>query len=111
KPEPGLIIANEVADALPVHRFVVRSGTIHEVLVDVNADGNFVDFEAAPEPDLLATIQAHFRQHSISLPEGARFEFSPAVADWGRDIANSLTQGMAVVIDYGYEAPALYQGH
>ncbi len=110
-PEAGLIIANEVADALPVHRFVVRDSAIREVLVDIDANGQFIDAEAEPAQDLLEAIQAHFRQHEISLSDGARFEFSPAVAEWGRSIARSLTQGIAVVIDYGYEASALYKDH
>lgn len=110
-PEPGLVIANEVADALPVHRFVMRNGAIREVLVDIATDDKFVDTEADPNADLLAMIQAHFGQYAISLPDGSRFEFSPAVAEWGRSIARSLTQGIAVVIDYGYEASRLYKGH
>lgn len=111
KPEAGLIIANEVADALPVHRFVVREGDIREVLVDVDAEGRLIDAEADPPANLLATIQAHFAQHSITLPDGARFEFSTAVAEWGRSIARSLTRGVAIIIDYGYPASVLYQGH
>lgn len=110
-PEPGLVIANEVADALPVHRFVVRHGAIRELLVDVDAEGQLIDREADPNPDLLDAIEAHFEQHSISLSDGARFEFSSAVAEWGRAVAQSLTQGIAIVIDYGYDAGGLYQGH
>lgn len=110
-PEPGLVIANEVADALPVHRFVMRNGAIREVLVGLDDEGEFTDVEAEPAPDLLQMIEAHFEHHGLSLPDGARFEFSPAVAAWGRSIAASLTQGIAVAIDYGYEAERLYAGH
>ena len=110
-PEPGLVIANEVADALPVHRFVVRHGAVRELLVDVDAESQLIDREADPIPDILDAIEAHFEQHSISLSDGARFEFSSAVAEWGRAVAQSLTQGIAIVIDYGYDAGGLYQGH
>lgn len=110
-PEPGLVLANEVADALPVHRFVMRGGDIREVLVDIDADGAFIDAEATPDTGLLNAITSHFHKHGIVLPEGARFEFSPAVAAWGTSIADSLTQGIALVIDYGYEARKLYSGH
>lgn len=110
-PEAGLVLANEIADALPVHRFLMRDGVIREVLVDVTADGGLVDAEADPSPELLTTIQQHFDQHGITLPDGARFEFSPATADWVKSITESLTRGIAVIIDYGYEAARLYQGH
>lgn len=109
--EAGLVLANEVADALPVHRFVVRNGEVREVLVGVDDEGSFVDTEADSDPAMLATISAHFEKHGIQLPEGARFEFSPAVAEWAQVIAESLTTGIAVVIDYGYDAPTLYRDH
>ncbi len=110
-PEPGLVIANEVADALPVHRFVVRNGEMLEVLVGVDDDGALVDVESAPDDRLLATIQAHFTRHGITVPDGARFEFSPAAASWMRSVAETLTAGIAIVIDYGYDAPTLYRDH
>lgn len=110
-PEPGLVIANEVADALPVHRYVVRNSAIHEVLVGVDDSGAFVDVESAPDDHLLARINAHFARHGVTLPEGARFEFSPAAADWMRSVATSLAAGVAIVIDYGYDAFTLYRDH
>lgn len=110
-PEPGLVIANEVADALPVHRFVVRDGEIHEVMVGVDDHGAFVDVESTPDDHMLATVNAHFARHGVTLPEGARFEFSPAAADWMRSVATSLAAGIAIVIDYGYDAATLYRDH
>lgn len=110
-PEAGLILANEVADALPVHRFVVRNDEIREVLVGLDDAGDFVDVEVDTDPVLLATISNHFERHGIKLPDGARFEFSPAVAEWASGIAESLTTGIAVIIDYGYDAPMLYRDH
>ena len=110
-PEPGLVLANEVADALPVHRFLVRDGEIRELAVDLDSNGDFIDAEIAPDADLLTMITAHFHKHSITLPEGARFEFSPVVAEWGKSISDSLTQGIAVIIDYGYDAQTLHRDH
>jgi SAM-dependent MidA family methyltransferase len=110
-PEAGLVIANEVVDALPVHRFVVRNGAIREVLVGIDEEGAFVDVESDPNGDMLETIRAHFSRHGVMLPEGARFEFSPAAATWMRSVADTLTAGIAIIIDYGYDAPTLYRDH
>ena len=110
-PEAGVVIANEVADALPIHRFVVRKGAIREVLVGVNDDDTFVDVESDPDAGLLATMQAHFAHHGVNLPEGARFEFSPTAASWMRSVADNLAAGIAIVIDYGYDAATLYRDH
>lgn len=109
-PESGLVLANEVADALPVHRLVVRDGEIWEIMVGVE-EGDFVDVETSPDAALLETISAHFSRHYIALPEGARFEFSPAAAEWIAGIAANLTAGIAIVIDYGYDAATLYRDH
>lgn len=109
-PEAGLVLANEVADALPTHRLTVRSGEIRELRVDWDGTA-FIEKECEPDTELRNIINAHFNTHGITLPEGARFEFSPAVADWITKVADNLTAGIAVVIDYGYAAPTLYSGH
>lgn len=110
-PEAGMVLGNEVVDALPVHRMVMRQDAIHEILVGLNDEGELTDIDAEPDAELAATIRQHLERHQIRLADGARFEFSPAAADWMRAIATSLTQGIAIIIDYGYEAPRLLQGH
>ena len=52
-PIDGVVLANEVLDALPVHRVVVRDGALREVLVG-SRDGAFVDVEAEPTTPALA---------------------------------------------------------
>ena len=109
-PAAGLVLANEVADALPVHRLVWRDGALREVRVTARDDA-FVDIEAEPSAALRETIAAHFARHDIHLPDGARFEFSPAAAAWVEGVAANLSAGIAIIIDYGYDAPALYRDH
>jgi SAM-dependent MidA family methyltransferase len=46
-----------------------------------------------------------------SLADGARLDVSPAAASWIRGVAENLTHGYAIIIDYGYEAPLLYRDH
>lgn len=110
-PAPGLVLANEVADALPVHRLIVRDGTLHETLVSANDAGEFIDHHVPAPPDLAGTIRQHLQRHQVHLPEGSRIEWSPAVADWMRGIANHLTEGLAIIIDYGYDAATLWRDH
>ncbi len=53
EPIEGVVLANEVADALPVHRLVWRDGAPHELLVGWR-NGWFVEFEGACSAEALA---------------------------------------------------------
>jgi len=114
-PEPGIVIANEVADALPVHRLVVRNGELRERWVTADPDGAFVDEEREiSDPVREAGIPAYLQEAGIdvsTLPDGAILDVSPATASWITGIADNMTRGFAIVIDYGYEAPTLYSEH
>ncbi len=115
RPEAGVVIANEVADALPVHRLVVRSGHLAERWVTVGSDGRFAEEEGDLSPALTSlALPAYFASAGVDLaamPDGTILEVSPAVAGWIRDVASSLTRGYVFVIDYGYDAPTLYRDH
>ena len=114
-PESGIVIANEVADALPVHRLILRQGELQELWVGLDANAHFVDVEAALSPEVTAMhLPVYLSNAGIDialLPEGSRLDVSPESATWIRGIANNLTRGYAIVIDYGYDAPTLYRDH
>lgn len=114
-PEPGIVIANEVVDALPVHRLVIRGGELRERWVTLNEEGHFIDLEGELSPDVGSlNLRAYFEDAGVpvaSMPDGSRVESSPAAADWVRTVAGNLTRGYAIVIDYGYDAPTLYRDH
>jgi SAM-dependent MidA family methyltransferase len=114
-PEPGVVLANEVADALPVHRLILRDGELRELWVALDDEGHFVDSEGELSPEIAAMyIHAYLAESGVDLssfPDGARLDVSPATADWIRGVADNLTRGFAIVIDYGYDAPTLYRDH
>lgn len=109
-PEPivGVVLANEVADALPVHRLVARNGALVERYV-VWDDG--LAEEEGPLSPEAAGYPAYFASEGIALVEGAAYDVSPAAADWFASAARGLERGYAMVIDYGYPAAELYQRH
>jgi SAM-dependent MidA family methyltransferase len=114
-PEAGVVLANEVVDALPVHRLIVRDGAPREGWVTLDPQGAFVEVEGDLSPEVTALgIPAYLASAGVDLaamPDGARLEVSPAAADWIRAVAASLTRGFAFVIDYGYAAATLYRDH
>jgi SAM-dependent MidA family methyltransferase len=104
RPAVGFVLANEVLDALPVHRVIVRDGVLREVLVG-SRDGAFVDVEAEPTtPDLAARLA----DESVQLAEGQRAEICLAIGPWLSKAAAGLERGVLLLIDYGYPASELY---
>jgi SAM-dependent MidA family methyltransferase len=105
------VIANEVADALPVHRLIWRDGRLREGWVVWSGD-RFAEEEGELSPEAAATDpEEMLRQNGIILAEGDRIEISPAAAAWFASAANGLRRGFAIVIDYGYPAAELYRVH
>lgn len=112
-PEPitGVVIANEVADALAVHRLIWRNGRLREGWVVWSANG-FTEEEHDLSPEAAtADPEGMLRENGIRLDEGDRIEISPATAAWFASAARGLQHGYAIVIDYGYLAAELYRAH
>ncbi len=99
----GAILANELLDALPVHRLTVVDGRLREILV--GWDGRFVDVLGEPSTSVLADRLA---AEGIVLAEGQRAEVCLAIDDWVAGTATALARGLVVIIDYGHPAPELY---
>ena len=112
-PEPitGVVLANEVADAFPVHRLIWRDGALREGWAAWE-NGRFLEREDALSPEAAAADpEGMLREHGITLSEGDRIEISPATSAWFASAARGLHRGYAIVIDYGYPAPELYRAH
>ncbi|MCB1845059.1 MAG: SAM-dependent methyltransferase [Halioglobus sp.] len=110
----GVVIANEVADALPVERFLMNEGEVAQLRVACNETG--FHWQQARAPDWLQTgVRAIERYIGRELPSGYLSEFSPALHGWIGDIANSLQEGVVLLFDYGvarreYYAPDRHAG-
>ncbi|MEQ1726869.1 MAG: SAM-dependent methyltransferase [Vicinamibacterales bacterium] len=100
----GLIVANELLDAMPVHQVTASGDGLREVHVDLDGD-QLVTRELAPSS---ARLEAQLAATGVSLPPGARVELSLAAVDWVRDAAKRLQRGFMILVDYGHEAACLY---
>ncbi len=96
----GVIVANEVLDALPAERFIRRSDDVMRQCVRVAADGFSWDEEPAGESlvQAVAIVEAELGE---TLPDGFTSEVSLAAANWVTDVATALTVGMVFLFDYG----------
>jgi SAM-dependent MidA family methyltransferase len=101
----GVLLANELLDAMPVHQVVMRSGGLCEIYVDVDESGRFVEVEGPPSSPELS---AYMARAGVALEAGWRAEINLNAVAWVREAARRLRRGFLVLIDYGHPAHALY---
>lgn len=101
----GVVIANEVLDALPVHRVRRRGDRLVELAVTVDPDGALVETEIAPTTPALA---ARLAGEDVVLADGQTAELCLALDAWVAAAARPLARGLVLLIDYGYPAAELY---
>ena len=100
----GCVLSNELLDALPVHRVVVRDGHLREVYVTMK-DGHLREVEDEPSTE---SIQARLEQEQVRLGEGQRAEVCLELDPWMKQAAATLERGFVLTIDYGHTAQELY---
>ena len=100
-PVRGVIVANEVADALPCRRFLLRDGAVCELGVRLGADGALVAAEAPADAVLAAACGEILASLPGPLPEGYVSEVCPRLDAWIGTLAECLGAGLMLIGDYG----------
>ena len=100
---PDLILANEVVDALPVHRVVMRD-RLRERFV-TTTDAGFAEVDG--EPSTVA-LEAHLADDGVRLAPGHVTEIPLAADAWIANVTRPLQRGLIVLIDYGADARDLH---
>ena len=96
----GVVLANEVADALPVERFVRRSDGVRQLCVTVSGDAFELTERDAPEV-LLDAVTGMEELLGAPLPDDYRSEVCLAAPGWIGDVAKSLANATVFLFDYG----------
>lgn len=97
----GVVIANEVLDAMPVEVFCIQNEQILRQCVQ-SANNQWQWHYQAADELLQQGIQALLQRLGQSLPDGYQSEFNPWVLPWLRSISDCLTRGAVLLIDYGF---------
>jgi len=107
RPSPGAVLANELLDALPVHRVEgAEDGGIRERFVVLAPDGTLTTALGDPSrPALAARLEAE----GVRLQPGQPAEICLAVDPWIAEAAATLEDGELLLIDYGADAADLYR--
>ncbi len=99
-----LIVANELLDALPVHRLRFLDGTWKELLVDYSTTDGFHDVAVDVYEELLLEPLS-----ATDPAEGQIVEVAPGRAALARSLADSIAdEGLLLLFDYGYSRDRLY---
>jgi SAM-dependent MidA family methyltransferase len=102
RPWRGVILANEVADALPCRRVHWRGGAVRELGVAAAQDGSdFCDAAAPADEELRAAWHALMADLPAALPEGYTSELCLRLTPWVSTLAATLERGLILLCDYG----------
>ncbi|MCU1229793.1 MAG: SAM-dependent methyltransferase, MidA family [Acidobacteria bacterium] len=100
---PRLIFSNELFDALPFARLVMRGEHLHELWVS-ERDG-VLDWSEHEAP---AAYDDYFAAQGIALTDG---QFADVSLEWGplyADLCRATARGLIVTFDYGFPRQQLF---
>lgn len=100
----GVIISNELFDALPFHRLKYANGGIAEIYVTLE-NGQLTETLDKPSNNY---IEKYLKNKGIELLEGQEFEINPSFEKLLKQIDETLQKGFILSIDYGYLTPELF---
>lgn len=110
----GVVVANEVADALPVERFRIAGEEVLQAGVEMDGPAFAWCYRAASE-QLGRAVRNIESDIGYSLDDGYESEVSPGLTNWITELSSSVKEGVILLIDYGvsrreYYSPERRQG-
>lgn len=106
----GVVIANEVLDAMPVERLRVNDGFIEQLrLSEDETSGGFTEsYRKLDQGELVDSIHALLGELPQALPDGYQFEYNTYLPGWMMAVYAMLEAGALFVVDYGYPRPEYF---
>jgi len=99
----GVILANEVIDALAVERFRATKSGVEQICVVAACDT--FGWSSRPAPSRLASA---FSNLGVELQSGYQSELNLQLPGWLSAVTRSMRRGLALFIDYGYPRSEYY---
>ena len=104
EPITGVILGNELLDAIPTRVVELLEDRWREVCVTLRDDSFKFSLEPIKDPRLTARIN----KIPLPLPQPYRTEVNLAATGWIGDAAKTLRRGFILMIDYGYSQSDYY---
>jgi len=111
RPMSGVVLANEVLDAMPVSRFRLlgEPGAQRVLALGVASSGDdFAWREIDAPPELEHAVRGILELLPEPLPDGYVSEICLAFQPWVASLAAQLEHGVALLVDYGLPREQLY---
>jgi SAM-dependent MidA family methyltransferase len=102
--QAGICFSNELIDAFPVHRVIMRHGGLSELCVGLNQD-NFAWVERDPEQ----RVAEYCRRVDLRLSEGQMAEINLEAEEFIARAAGLFQRGFLITVDYGAERNELLE--
>lgn len=100
----GVVLSNELFDALPFHRLKIIDGKLTEIYITLK-DGELSEMFRNPSSE---EIVEYFNKVESRFEEGQEFEINLGVKNFFCTIDNILNEGIILTVDYGYLAQELF---
>ncbi|MCC5791447.1 MAG: SAM-dependent methyltransferase [Legionellaceae bacterium] len=101
----GVVLANEVLDAMPVHRFLLTEEALLESWISLDGEGGL---QEAYRPQVDAALRAHVQNRLPPLPTPYQSEVNLWAGAWIQSVAAMLEQGVILLLDYGFPRHEYY---
>jgi len=105
----GVVLANELIDAMPVHRFQMTEEGFVEAYVSSSESAFAWQSKPLHEGEVLAAVEtARAALEGEAWAPGYTSEVNLAGAAWVRSLGDVLEKGAALIIDYGFPRREFY---
>jgi SAM-dependent MidA family methyltransferase len=105
----GILLANELLDAMPMHQVVMREEGLREVYVDiVDRAPDGATLRSIEGPPSTPALAQYLDRAGVQLDPDIRCEINLRAVEWVREAARRMRRGFMILIDYGHEARELY---
>nr|WP_126457390.1 SAM-dependent methyltransferase [Sulfuriflexus mobilis] len=103
----GVVLGNELLDAMPVARFRIENGEVRELHVVLQGEG--FAYQGRPAGKALLGAVRHIEaQRGEPFAEGYESELNLAALGWLKSISEVMQQGLILFVDYGFPAHEFY---
>ncbi|MCK5719120.1 MAG: SAM-dependent methyltransferase, partial [Thiomargarita sp.] len=104
----GIILANEVLDAMPIHRFKINENSISEFYVTISEKNN--EPFAWKKVPVQVNNPLHIAINNLELdfPNDYVSEINLTSTAWIKSVADILEAGVILLIDYGFPSREYY---